>query len=106
MKGKFVDCPKCGGKWQAPRCGLEGGSKNCDQGHCKCDMDGDCPNITSRDCTHCIDGKVEHFVGVGWCIVTQKNCEFSEGHGANGMVRCACEEICPHQDIIDEGVKP
>lgn len=34
-------------------------------------------------------------IGVGWCIITERDCEFSEGHGPDGMVRCGCEEECP-----------
>jgi len=38
---------------------------------------------------------MSNMVGVGWCIITQRECPFSEGHGADGMVKCSCEGECP-----------
>jgi hypothetical protein len=56
-------CDKCGGKPDAPRCGLDGGSSNCPHDFPHCDMDGDCNAITDKDCPTCGSGYMA--LGVG-----------------------------------------
>lgn len=46
-------CKLCGGKPDAPRCGLEGGAGNCPHDFPLCDMDGDCNAITDIGCPKC-----------------------------------------------------
>lgn len=43
-------------------------------------------------------------VGVGWCILTGRECPFSEGHGPDGKVKCSCEGECPEMEetVIEE----
>ena len=36
-------------------------------------------------------------IGKGWCVVVQKDCEFSQGHGADGKVICSCNDDCPEE---------
>jgi hypothetical protein len=55
-------CDTCGGKWEADRCGLKGGSKNCPHDFPRCDMDGDCDAIVEEDCPDCKDGEREYRV--------------------------------------------
>ena len=47
------NCPVCGGKPDAPRCGLIGGADKCPHDFPHCDMDGDCNAITDTDCPEC-----------------------------------------------------
>ncbi len=35
-------------------------------------------------------------IGIGWCVVTDKYCGFSQGHGADGNVKCTCKTACVH----------
>ena len=43
-------------------------------------------------------------VGIGWCIITQQDCEHSEGHGPSGNVECSCEGDCPSEKDKEEKV--
>ena len=104
------NCPECGGKPDAPRCGLIGGADKCPHDLQHCDMDGDCNAITNQDCPDC--KTIKHHVldhpgldaekyyqaycnGCGWCGCS---CQLGESKYPAGDSDVHCP-LCGSMDI-------